>query len=357
MACVIVSACSPAGESLRIGAAGNWREYFGVMNRRGVELAVAEINASGGIRGRRLEVVFRDDSSSGARAVEVASEFVNDPRMLAVVGHIESGPMTAAARVYDQGLPAVATTATTPSLSGISPWVFRVISSDSVNGRDLALHARTVGLTRAAVLYENNAYGRGLADAFARTFRGTIVARDPIAADSNSNLEPNISWQRTRRPDAVFVAGSAASGIAVLREARRQGLVATFLGGDGWSGVTNSGELAEGAVVAVPFSDQDPREDVVRFVSAFRARYGVAPDGNAALAYDATRLIADALRDVRPTRQAVRDWLAEQLPTAPFNGVTGTIAFNASGDVEGRGFLMTRVRRGGLVLATPTGGS
>lgn len=342
---------------MRIGAAGNWREFYGQMNRRGIELAVSEINAAGGVNGRRLDLVLRDDSSSGSRAVEIASEFVADPAMMAVIGHIESGPMMAAAPIYDQGLPAIATTATTPSMSGVSPWVFRVISSDSVNGRDLATHASASGLRRAAILYENNAYGRGLADAFARSFRGEIVARDPIAADSVTNVEPHIAWLRTRQPDAVFVAGSASSGIAVLREARRQGLEATFLGGDGWSGVVASGALAEGAVVAVPFAPSDPREDVSRFVSAFRARYGVVPDGNAALAYDATRLVAEALSQGRPSRQAVRDWLATRISATPFSGVTGAIAFNESGDVEGRGFVMTRVRGGILTVMTPTRGS
>jgi branched-chain amino acid transport system substrate-binding protein len=321
------------------------------MNRRGIDLAVREINNSGGIHGRPMEVIAVDDSSAGARAVTIATGFVNDPRILGVVGHIESGPMEAAARVYDGGLPAIATTATSPTLTGLSPWVFRVISSDSVNGRDLAVFARSQGFARAAVLYENTAYGRGLAEAIGRHFGGAVVARDPIAADSTSNVEPNVAYLRTRQPDIVFVAGTAASGLAVLREARRQGLRAVFAGGDGWSGVATGGELAEGIMVAVPFTPTDPRPEVAAFVQAFRAVYGADPDGNAALAYDATRLLARAIAEAGPSRLAVRDYLRDHLATEPYKGVTGSIQFAASGDVIGKPFVMTRVRGGALLVA------
>lgn len=353
IAAALLAGCATSDEPLRVGAAGNWREFYGVMSRRGIDLATGEINAGGGISGRPFEVVFRDDSSSGPRAVAIASEFVADPEILGVIGHIESGTMLAAAPVYDRGLPAIATTATTPSLSGLSSWTFRVISSDSVNGRDLALHARALRLGRAAILYENNAYGRGLADAFGRAFAGEIVAREPIAADSSGDVEPHVSWIRLLRPDVVFVAGSGASGVAVLREARRQGLETTFLGGDGWSAVTAAGDLAEGAVVAVPFTPADPRESVRRFTAAFRQRFGVDPDANAALAYDATHLLGEALRH-GTSRTQVRDWLAT-LETSPWRGVTGDIAFNAAGDVDGRGMVMTRVRGRSLVTTTGQG--
>lgn len=355
LACIC--ACDRGDSTIHIGAAGNWRESYGVMGKRGIDLATEEINAQGGVRGRQLSVIAEEDSSDGSRAVRVASRFLADPSIVGVIGHLESGTMVAAASVYDQGLPAISSTATSPSLSGISPWVFRVISSDSMNGRDIAAHARRAGLQRAAVLYENNSYGRGLSDAFARHFAGEVVASDPIASDSTSDLEPTIAWLRRMRPDVVFVAGTAASGIAVLREARRQGLAASFMGGDGWSGVVSSGSLAEGVLVATPFAVGDPREEVRRFAQAFRQRFGVDPDQNAALAYDATRLLARAIEEAGASRQAVRDWLANSLSGAPYQGVTGSIQFTPSGDVVGKSFVITRIRNGGFHVEGSARGS
>ncbi|MGQ0648596.1 MAG: ABC transporter substrate-binding protein [Gemmatimonadaceae bacterium] len=353
-AALLLCACTSA-EPIRIGAAGNWRELYGVMSKRGIDLALEEINAQGGVRGRRLDVVAQDDSSDGMHAVRVASDFYADATVLGVVGHIESGTMVAAARIYDQGLVAISSTATSPSLSGMSPWVFRVISSDSVNGRDMAAHARRLGLRRAAVLYENNSYGRGLSDAFTRHFQGEVVSIDPIASDSVSDIEPNVSWARSQHPDVVFVAGTSSSGIAVLREAERQGFRTTFMGGDGWLGVVSAGALAERVVIATPFTTEDPRDDVRRFTQAFRARYGEVPDGNAALAYDATRLLARAIEEAGTSRVGVRDWLRDHLPGAPFQGVTGSIQFTPSGDVIGKGFVMTRVVAGALRVEATRG--
>jgi len=352
---LLLSGCGNEAKPVRIAAAGNWREFHGAMNKRGIDLAIEEINAAGGVRGRPIQLVAQDDSSDGTRAVTVASEFFNDATILGVVGHIESGPMVAAAKIYDQGLPAVATTATSPDLSGMSPWVFRVISSDSVNGRDIASYARRLGLRRAAIIYENNSYGRGLADAFERHFGGEIIGSNPIATDSTADFEPHVSWMRSRRPDVVFVAGTASPGIALLREARRQALSATFIGGDGWSGVAVS-PAAEGVVVATPFTARDPRDEVRRFVQAFRARYEMEPDANAALAYDATRLLAQAIEKGGVSRVAVQEWLTRRASESAYQGVTGPIQFTAGGDIVGKPFVMTRIRSGALVV-DPNGGA
>jgi branched-chain amino acid transport system substrate-binding protein len=342
----VLVACSSRSDEIRIGAAGPWKTGYGSMNQMGIQLAEAEINAAGGIGGRPLTIVYADDEGDGARAATIAQQFVDSAPILAVVGHVNSGAMVAAAKVYDGALPAVATTVTTPDLTGISPWIFRVISSDSVNGVDLGRFANHLGHTRAAILYENNSYGRGLADAFRRAFGGEVVSIDPIAEEATS-VEPYITWFRRIAPDIVFVAGTEASGIAILREARRQGLAADFLGGDGWTGIVADPAAAEGAYVGAPFSALDPRKEARDFVERFRKRYGRDPDGNAALAYDATMLVARAVERGR-TRAGIRDALASG--DIEYDGVTGPIRFRPNGDPIGKSFVMTRVRRGTLVI-------
>jgi branched-chain amino acid transport system substrate-binding protein len=342
--------CVGEASPVYIAAAGPWHERYALMNRRGIELAIDEINRAGGVRGRPLHLVERNDSADGARAATIASEFLGKREIVAVVGHVNSGAMVAAARVYDQGLPAISTTASSPDLSGISPWVFRVISSDSVNGIDLAKFARSRGFKRAAILYENNAYGRGLTDAFRRSFDAEIVTIDPIPDGGDSSFEPYIAFLRDQRPDVVFVAGTEASGKALLREARRQDFSAAFLGGDGWAGIVADTAASEGAFVGTPFSAEDPRAEVQAFVRAFRGKFTEVPDGNSALAYDAVKLVARAITEGGPTRASVRDWLTRLRPETSFPGVTGPIHFRSSGDVVGKGFVISRVRRGAMTL-------
>jgi branched-chain amino acid transport system substrate-binding protein len=346
----VLTACSGSSKPIVVGAAGPWKEGYGAMNKLGIELAVAEINARGGVRGRPFEVLERDDEGQGTRAAEVAAEFVANPALVAVVGHVNSGAMVAAARVYDGELPAVATTATSPELTGISPWVFRVISSDSANGIALARFAGTLGRRRAAIIYENNSYGRGLADAFQRAFAGEVISVDPIP-EGDTDLEPFVSFYAREKADIVFSAGTDASGLALLREARRQGFAPVFLGGDGWTGVVTDTVASDGSYVGAPFTAEDPRSEAQTFVRAFRNKYGRIPDGNAALAYDATKLVAKAIEAAGPNRARVRAWLAALDERHAFVGVTGAIRFQADGDPVGKSFVMTHVTRGLLEVA------
>jgi branched-chain amino acid transport system substrate-binding protein len=344
------TSCRSTPSVVTLGAAGPWNEDYGAMNRRGIELAL-EALASRTVPGQpQIRVLFRDDGGDGMRAAAIAEEFVDRPEVSAVIGHVNSGAMVAAARVYDGHLPAVATTASTPALTGISPWTFRVISSDSMNGLAIARFAMRRGWRRAAILYENNPYGRGLADAFVRGFKGEIISVDPIAEGASQDLSPFVTYFKQRNPEVVFVAGTGASGDAFLREARRQGLDSHLVGGDGWSVLASDTSNADGIYVGAPFTPDDKRADAHRFVERFQKRYGLTPDGNAALAYDATMLLADAVAHVGANRRAIRDYLAGLAAHGSYTGVTGPIAFSADGDPLGRAIVMTRIHRGALTL-------
>jgi branched-chain amino acid transport system substrate-binding protein len=354
LCCLALIGCGGSGTNgvVRFGAAGPWNEAYGAMNRRGMELAYDQIKALPDYDRHPVEIDWQNDQADGQKATTIARHFVTDLSVAAVIGHVNSGTEVAAARIYDAGhLVSVATTATSPALTGISPWVFRVISSDSMNGMAMARFAGTrLGKRRAAILYENNAYGRGLADAFRRNFAGAVVAFDPIG-EGAQNFEPYVSYLKTLNPDLVFVPGTDASGLSFLREYRRQQMAATLLGGDGWTGLSVDTALAEGVYVGAPFSAEDPDPAVQKFVQEFRAKFGLTPDGNAALGYDATNLLYYALTQVGPDRDKIRKFLAGLTESTAWKGVTGNIHFGANGDPVGKSVVMTRIHNGALQVA------
>jgi branched-chain amino acid transport system substrate-binding protein len=340
LALLALASCSRASSgTVYLGAAGPLGNANGDANMKGFELALDEINSAPG-QSIKFDKVIRDDSAKGDKAANVAQEFVNDPRIVAVIGHVNSGTMMAAARVYDGHLPAVATSATSPSLSGISKWAFRVISSDSLNGLNVATAMNKLGKKRAVILYENNSYGRGLADSFRRGFTGDIVGMDPISDQADQDLEPFVSWLKARQVDLVFVAGTLNSGLTFLKEARRQQVAAALAGGNGWAFLA-SDPVAEGAYFPSAFNARDPRPEVQAFVAAYQRKYGEAPNAYAALAYDATKLVAQAVEQVGPDRVKVRDYLANL--SEPYKGVTGEIQFDANGDPKGKSMAMARI--------------
>lgn len=349
-----LAACAGKPEPYVVGAAGPWKEGYGLQNLQGIQLAVDEINEAGGINGQPLQVIERDDAGQGTQAAGIAEEFVANSRVSAVIGHVNSSGMLSAARIYDGNLVAVATSATSPDLTGISSWVFRIISSDSLNGIALANFASALGAKggapTAAILYENHAYGRGLADSFRRAFRGRIVSVDPINADLPT-AEPYISYLKTKNPKVVFVAGRVPSGLKLLREAKRQGLNATFVGGDGWQGVIADTVSSEGAYIGMSFTRHDPDLSARAFVAAFRKKFNHDPEAHAALAYDATKLVAHALTEAGRDRRAVRDYLRSLSFETAYQGVTGPAYFEATGDPVGMRFRVGRVEKGSLKVA------
>ncbi len=349
-----LAGCAGKTEPFVVGVAGPWKEGYGLQNLQGIQLAVDEINEAGGINGRPLHVIDRDDTGNGSQAATIAQEFVSNPAVSAVIGHVNSSGMLSAAPIYHGRLVAVATSATSPDLTGISSWVFRIISSDSLNGIALAEFASRMrdksGPPTAAILYENHSYGRGLADSFRRSFRGEIVSIDPINADI-STVEPYITYLRTKKPRVVFVAGRVPSALKILREAQRQGFDATFIGGDGWQGVIADTATSEGAYIGMSFTREDPTPAARAFVAAFRRKFNVDPEAHAALAYDATKLVAQALREVGGDRRAVRDYLRSLTEETAVAGVTGRAYFEETGDPVGIRFRVGLVQNGRLKVA------
>jgi branched-chain amino acid transport system substrate-binding protein len=345
---LIASGCRGASREVIIGAAGPWGDWSGEMTRKGIELAIAQINDSGWVpKKQRLQLRALDDSADGARATIVARQFVEDPAVVGVIGHVTSGAMVAAAKVYDGHLAAIATTATSPDLTGISPWVFRVSTSDAINGRELARFAAQLGRKRAAIIYENDSYGRGLAEAFRKAFPGEVVSLDPIAADL-ADAEPYIAYYKRRAPDVIFAVGLEVSGLKLLREARRQRLSVDIVGGDGWTGILADTIASDGVYIGTTFIADDPRARVQQFVRDFRARYKTDPDMNAAAGYDATYVLARAIAAVGRDRAAIRRYLATIPSDAPYDGVTGRIRFGADGDPATSPYRVARVSRGAL---------
>jgi branched-chain amino acid transport system substrate-binding protein len=348
----VLIACNSTPRPIVIGAVAPWHdEAFSGFGRRGVELAVDEINAKGGVGGRPLLVRWFDDSATETGAVAAAESLLADTRVVAIVGHMNSTPMLAAIPLYDGHIPVISPWATSPDLTGISRWVFRNTTSDSVNGVTIADFAVAhLGARRAAILYENDAYGRGVAHAFRREFHGTVVETIPIPGTAPS-YEPYVALLKQQQLDVVMLAGLSHAAAPLLLEMRRQHLTTTLLSNGDMAGLEPDSTIADGAYVPVWFSADDPRPAVHRFSVAFQARYQTPPNEDAELAYDATRLIAAAIRTVGPDRRDVRDYIGSLNATHPYDGLLGPEYFLPTGDPLGRQFQMGQMRHG-VAVAT-----
>jgi branched-chain amino acid transport system substrate-binding protein len=362
LASLALASCSRGGDrSIVVGLAGPFSQPRGVSMQRAAELAVKEINARGGVRGRPLELRIVDDSGRADVAIRVAQALADDAAVVAVVGHLTSGTSLAAGRVYGSSRRPVAMispSASSPDLSGVNPYVFRVCPTDLSHGAQLARFARqTIGARRAGIIYIDDDYGRGLRQSFAAEFRrlgGTILEEDPSLAATPS-LEPYLARMRQEGGgsiDVLMLATERGGAEMALRDQARLGLRWPTIGGDALTGIEAAGPLAEGVRLSSAYLPDRPGERNAVFVAAYaRAYEGQRPDHRGAAAYDILQLLATRVFTAAGTdRRAVRDYLARIGTDLPaYDGVTGAIAFDARGDVPAKAVVIGVVRGGRIV--------
>jgi branched-chain amino acid transport system substrate-binding protein len=350
-AAAVLAGCSGpgGGDKYVLGLAAPLERSFGQNSRMGAQLAVDEINKAGGIDGHPLELRPRDDKGEGVAALAVAEEFYGDPAVLAVVGHANSDPLMDAASVYQRGLAAVGTSATSTEIAALGEWIFRVASSDSANAAELARSAAGAG-RRVAILYANDDYGQSLAQVFGQALENTgvtLVGRFPYLEDMK-DFTPYIRALKARGAEVVLVAGLETGAATLIQQAHQFEWTPRFIGGDGLEPLAEMGERYNGTLVGVLYHpEMSPRART--FAEAFRAAYKREPDSSAATSYDAVQLIARALREGRASREGIRDYLAgvgRQGGSPRYDGVAGPVSFDANGDPVGKPVALVRIENG-----------
>src|SRR6266704_812383 len=295
-----LASCSRDGaRPVVVGLAGPFTQPRGVSMRQAAELAVKEINARGGLHGRPLALRVMDDSGRADVAIRVADSLTDDPEVVTVIGHLTSGTSLAGGRVYGAGRRPVAMispSASSPDLSGVNPFVFRICPTDLSHGAQLARYARqTLGARRAGVIYIDDDYGRGLRLSFAAEFRrlgGEVIEEDPMLSATTS-LEPYLSRLRKAGGiDALMLATERAGAELALREMGQIGVRWPAIGGDALTGIEAAGPITEGLRLSTAYLPDRPGERNAQFVTAYGRAYGQVPDHRGAGAYDIVQLLA-----------------------------------------------------------------
>lgn len=351
-----LSGCSRSGQSqeaIVFGVAAPLQDRYGRSTQMGAELALREINSQLGKSGRRLELRFYDDGGQNQSAYAAAEKMFANDSIIAVVGNATSTPTIGAAKVYARGLPALATSATSPEISRLGEWVFRIAPSDSAIAASLAVRARQIE-PRAAILYSNEKYGRGLARPFQNSFvqaGGQVVSIDPYLEEMQ-DFTPYLKRLQRERVGLVMVAGTEVGASRLITQARALGYNARFLGGDGLEALREMGPVYDGAMVGMLFH-RAASPEARAFSDRFQQAYQREPDSAAATAYDAVFLLWRAVEAGNTTRAAIREYLAgvgASGDSSAFNGVTGIIRFDSNGDPANKPFVLGVVKNGEIGL-------
>jgi branched-chain amino acid transport system substrate-binding protein len=341
---VFTAAPAPAWGGVTLAAVvaqtGLARDY-GWPTLTGMELAVREINAAGGLLGEPLTLVPIDNKSTplgakwaGEQAVQIGSH--------GIIGATWSSLSFPLAEVCQRnGLPMITPVSTRPRITRVGNFIFRVCFTDDFQGRILAGFAlnELKAKSAAVLINRNEEYSQTLADFFIQYFvhwGGRLVwdnFYDGVSVDFSKVLDGVTGTN----PDLVFIPGYARDSGLILRQARAMGLGSVFLGGDGWTGPMGryAGEALEGSYFSNHWHPGLDTPENRAFLAEFRKVHGDEPISTfTPLGYDAVRVFADAVRRAGGADQGkIRVALAA---TKGFPGVTGPIRFDTNGDPDGK---------------------
>ena len=308
---------------------------FGISSRNGIEMAVKEANAAGGVKGKKVETRVYDDQGKPEEAANATTRLVNQDHVVLILGEVASTNSIAMANVAQPaGVPMITPTSTNPKVTAIGDYIFRVCFIDPFQGFVMARFAReNLKLNRVAVLRDlKSDYSTGLTDVFTRKFTemgGKIVAVETYN-QGDSDFRGQLTAIKRANPDGIYVPGYYSEVGVIARQARELGLTVPLMGGDGWDSeklFELGGSAVEGHYFSNHYSADDPSPRVQKFVAAYKASYGSVPDSLATLAYDAAGVAIDAMRRASNlSGKALRDAIAQ---TKDYPGVAGVITLDS----------------------------
>jgi len=309
---------------------------FGRSAYNGVLMAATEINQLGGINNRQIDVVIEDDKGSPEEAARLTAKLIDHDKVVAIIAGGTSGNSRAAApKAQASHIPLISPSSTDPAVTQNGDYIFRTCFVDSFQGEVMATFAaNTLKAKKAAILFDlNSPYGRGLTEFFELSFRklgGDIVNKQSYM-QGDADFKGQLSSIKSTEPDVIYIPGYYGDVALIAKQARALGMDQPLLGGDGWDAPELwqlGGAALNNSYMSTHYSVDDPSRAIQAFVQEYKHRYGnLAPDAHAALAYDATRLLFDAIRRAGTTDSPkLRDALAQ---TKDFDGVTGIITIDA----------------------------
>ncbi|MGF6932229.1 branched-chain amino acid transport system substrate-binding protein [Paraburkholderia sp. UCT70] len=333
-----------ADEMVKIGEAApvtGPASYLGKDTENGARLAIEEINQSGlMIGGRKVTLVFdaQDDAGDPRQATQVAQKLADD-KVVAVVGHMQSGSTIPASKIYnDAGIVQVSPSATNPAytLQGFKT-AYRVVATDAQQGPTLADYAaKTLKVKTVAIVDDSTAYGQGLAVEFEKQAKadGITVLSHDASTDKAVDFRAILTKIKGEKPDAIMYGGLDGTGGPFAKQAKQLGITVKVLAGDGLCAddlAKLAGDASDNVICSIAGAPLLNMAEGPDFVERYKKRFGYAPVLNSPFAYDAVGVIVAAMKRAQSTDSAK---ILAAMPATDYHGVLGETQFDSKGDLR-----------------------
>jgi branched-chain amino acid transport system substrate-binding protein len=307
---------------------------FGISTDEGIRLAFDEINAAGGIKGKKIKLITMDNQGKAEEAAAVVTRLIEQEKVVAIMGEVASSRSLAAAPIAQaKKIPMISPSSTNPKVTEVGDYIFRTCFIDPFQGTVMAKFAfDNLKAKKVAILRDvKSDYSVGLADYFAIKFKelGGEVVADLSYQSQDVDFKGQLTQIKSKNPDAIMIPGYYTEVGLIARQARDLGIKAHLLGGDGWDSpkLSEIGQKAiDGGYFSNHFSNESTEPTAVEFMNKFKAKYNKTPDGLSSVAYDAAKILAKAMENATElTPTAIRNELAK---IKDFQGATGKITID-----------------------------
>ncbi|MCH5293444.1 MAG: ABC transporter substrate-binding protein [Treponema sp.] len=332
---VLFFSCAAQSKTIKIGGVAPLSgavAVYGVECKNGIDLAVAEINAAGGVNGRLLEFVCEDDEGDPAKSVSAYKKLVTKDRVSVVIGSLTSGCTMAITRqAQAQHVLQIAPAATATAITEAGNYIFRTCFIDPFQGKVGGKFAfDNLNTKNAAVLYDiGNDYSVGLTDNFIEEYTslgGQIVAKESYGT-GDKDFNAQLTKIKAANPDVVYLPDYYGTVALIAKQLRAQGINTPIVGADGWDGLTeNAGDEVLNGYYSNHYAEDSDSWAVQKFVTSFKARYGKSPNSFAALGYDSVYMLRDAIRKAGTATDIAK--IRDAFEATDGNYVTGHIVFD-----------------------------
>jgi branched-chain amino acid transport system substrate-binding protein len=349
-ALLAIAGSASSQDTIKIGEFGSLtgdNASFGTSQNNGVQMALEEINASGGVLGKKIDLTVEDNETKQGETTTIVRKLISQDHVVAIIGEVASSKSLEAAPICQASkIPQIATAATNPRVTQTGDYIFRVCFTDDFQAVVIARFVlEKLKLNKIAFMTDvKQDYSVGLTN-IAKDYlikNGATIVKEQSYSSGDKDFRAQLTDLKAAAPEVIIITGYYPEAALIAKQARQFGIKATLVGGDGWDGsslIPVGGKAIEGAYFSNHFSVEDTSPIVQTFVQKYKQKYNVVPDAFAALGYDAMKLLADAINragspDPEKIRAAIQD-------TENFPGVSGKITIGKDRNAQKSAVIIT----------------
>lgn len=324
---------------------------FGQSSKNALEMLVEETNQNGGVLGKKIKIIYKDDKNKPENAVKELEKLINDEKIVAVIGSATSECSIAMGSIATKNkIPMITATATDPKVTEEGgEYVYRACFNDAFQGNILAQYvSKDLNKKTAAVIYDaENGYSKNLAENFKSSFEkagGKIVAFENYLT-GEQDFSNQLEKVKQGNPEVLLLPNYYNSVGKIACKAKLEGIKSILIGGDGWDSselLKTRGKFVDGAFFSNHYSAGDACPELVEFNKAYNEKYHKVSDASSALAYDACKILLKAMEKAESTEG---DKIKNEIKKTEISAVSGKIKFNGGRDPI-KSVVITKIENG-----------